>query len=271
MTLRIGWYTTARGLGSRGMFEAVRDAIATGSLDALFAYVFVNREPAEDALTDGFFNLVREAEVPLLTLSSVAFRRAMHGERSSPDGPLPPWREAFDAEVSALVEPYHADISVLAGYMLIFTAPFVEAHPVLNLHPALPDGPTGTWTAVIRTLIREGARESGAMVHLAIAEVDAGPVAAFSRYAIRGPGWDALWEALGDADGLDDREIESSALFARIRQVQVAYEAPTLVAALQAFADGRLHVNGTRIVDLEGDDAPPLDLTADVEARIHER
>ena len=78
----------------------------------------------------------------------------------------------------------------------------------------------------------------------------------------------ALWDALGDPTALDDAAIESSALFAKIRQTQVAYEAPLLVAALQGFADGRLHVDRTRIVDLEGDDAPPLDLTADVEARM---
>ncbi len=268
MTLSIGWYTTARGLGSRGMFEAVRRAIDERTLDARFAYVFVNRAEGEDTLTDGFFNLVRGADVPLLTLSSVGYRRAHGGERSQSDAPLPPWREAFDREVADLVDERPADIGVLAGYMLIFTAPFVETHPVLNLHPALPGGPTGTWNEVIRKLIRGNASHSGVMVHLAIAAVDMGPVAAFARYAIRGGDWDALWDALGDPTALDDAAIESSVLFAKIRQTQVAYEAPLLVAALQGFADGRLHVDRTRIVDLEGDDAPPLDLTADVEARM---
>ena len=280
MTLRIGWYTTGRGAGSRAMFDAVRAAIADGSLDACFAYVFANREPGEDATTDGFFDLVRAEGIPLLTLSSVGYRRAHAGARSQPDAPLPPWREAFDAEVAALVDPHAADVSVLAGYMLIFTAPFVATHPVLNLHPALPGGPAGTWDAVIRALIRGGASESGAMVHLAVAEVDAGPVAAFARYPIRVAGSDALWDALRDAlrdalpdavgepTDLDDRDLEASALFARIRAAQLAYEAPLLVATLQAFADGRLHVEGTRIVDSAGRDAPPLVLTGEVEAQL---
>lgn len=267
MTLGVGWYTTARGAGSRGMFLAVRSAIDTGTLDARFAHVFCNRDPGEDIATDEFFDLVRDTGAPLVTLSSVRFRRGHGGERSRPHEPLPEWREAFDAEVARLVDPHAAQVGVLAGYMLIFTPPFVSKHPILNLHPALPAGPAGTWREVIRHLIRTGAAETGAMIHLAIPEVDAGPVAAFCRYAIRGGEYDALWDALGDPSGLDDAAVEASALFARIRAAQMAHEAPLLVSALQAFADERMRALPGRIVDARGEDAPPLDLTADVEVR----
>ncbi|MCB9492212.1 MAG: phosphoglycerate transporter, partial [Dehalococcoidia bacterium] len=53
MTLRIGWYTT-RGRSSRAMFEAVLDAIRAGTLDAEIAYVFSNRDPGDDPVTDAF-------------------------------------------------------------------------------------------------------------------------------------------------------------------------------------------------------------------------
>ena len=271
MTLGVGWYTTARGPGSRGMFLAVRNAIATGTLDARFAHVFCNREPGEDLTTDQFLGLVHETGVPLVTLSSVRFRRDHGGERSRPGEPLPGWREAYDREVARLVDPHRAAVGVLAGYMLIFTPPFVATHPILNLHPALPHGPAGTWREVIRHLIRTGADESGAMIHLAIPEVDAGPVAAFCRYAIRGGAFDALWASLwrdlGDPARLGDAAVEASPLFAAIREAQMAYEAPLLVSALQAFADGRMHALPGRIVDASGHDAPPLDLTRDVEVR----
>ena len=105
------------------------------------------------------------------------------------------------------------------------------------------------------------------MIHLAVPQVDAGPVAAFCRYPIRGGAWDALWSALDDPRRLDDAALDGSALGARIREAQMAYEAPLLVSALQAFADGRMRVVSGRIVDAQGRDAPPLDLTADVEAR----
>ena len=267
MTLGVGWYTTARGAGSRGMFLAAKNAIDTGTLDARFAHVFCNREPNEDQAADAFFDLVNDTGAPLVTLSSVRFRRKHGGARSRPDAPLPEWREAYDAEIARLVDPHAAQVGVLAGYMLIFTPPFVSKHPILNLHPALPAGPAGTWREVIRHLIRAQSEESGAMIHLAIPEVDAGPVAAFTRYRIRGEGFDALWSELGDASALDDATVEASAIFARIRGVQMAYEAPLLVSALQAFADGRMRALPGRILDSTGLDAPPLDLTTDVEAR----
>lgn len=247
MTLRVGWYTTARGAGSRGMFEAVRDAIRAGTLDARFAFVFCNREPGEDATTDAFFEIVRAEGIPLVTLSSVRFRKEHGGSRSRPGEPLPEWREAYDVEVARLVDVHGADIGVLAGYMLIFTAPFVRTHRLLNLHPALPGGPTGTWREVIRELIRKGERESGVMAHLAIPEVDMGPVAAFCRYPI---------EAGPTARGVSDAELEASPLFVEIRAAGLRREAAFLVAALQAEAEGRRGQDG------------PLDLTEEVEARL---
>jgi phosphoribosylglycinamide formyltransferase-1 len=266
--LRIGWFTTARGSGSRGMFEAVRRAIAGGSLDARFAFVFSNRAPGEDETTDGFFDVVRSQGIPLVTLSSVGYRRSLSGERSRPGAPLPGWREPYDEEVERLLGPYPFDIGVLAGYMLIFTAPFVQRHPLLNLHPALPTGPVGTWREVIRELIRGRAPESGVMVHLAIPEVDAGPVAAYCRYPITGPGLDPLWTELdGHVDEMDDATIEATPLFHRIRELQMAVEAPFLVAALAAFADGRVRAEPGRLLTPSGDPAEPLDLTAEVEAR----
>lgn len=249
MTLRVGWYTTGRGAGSRGMFEAVRDAVDGGRLDAEFAFVFCNREPGEDPATDAFFDIVRSAGVRLVTLSSVRFRRDHGGARSRPGEPLPEWREAYDLEVARRVAPHQAEIGVLAGYMLIFTAPFVRTHRLLNLHPALPGGPTGTWREVIRALIRSGATESGVMAHLAIPEVDMGPVASFCRYPIQAGAGAAL---------RSEAEIEGSPEFAAIREAGLRRESAFLVAALQAEAEGR-----------RGTDEP-VDLTAEVEARIRE-
>lgn len=268
MTLRIGWFTTARGAGSRGMYETVRGAIDDGSLDAEIAYVFCNREPGESEDTDAFLDAVRARGDEVRTLSSVHFRRSVGGERSRAGEPLPAWRFDFDARVAALLEDRPIDIGVLAGYMLIFTAPFVETHPCLNLHPALPTGPIGTWREVIRELIRTGADESGVMVHLAIPEVDEGPVAAYCRYSIRGEGFDELWRDLGDPSGLDDETLEASALFAQIRATGVAYEQPFLVAALGAFADGRVRAEGARLLDAAGRPVDAVDVTSEVERRL---
>ena len=99
MTLRIGWFTTARGPGSRGMFEHVERAVREGDLDAEFAFVFSNRERGESEATDSFFDLVEGAGILLVTCSSVTFRRSIGGERSRPGEPLPAWRLAYDRRV----------------------------------------------------------------------------------------------------------------------------------------------------------------------------
>ncbi|MCA9847590.1 MAG: phosphoglycerate transporter [Dehalococcoidia bacterium] len=248
MTLRIGWYTT-RGRSSRAMFEAVLDAIRAGTLDAEIAYVFSNRDPGDDPITDAFFDLVRAEGIPLLALGSVAYRKTHGGERSKPGEPLPPWREAYDREVARLVDQHPADLGVLAGYMLIFTAEFTESHPLVNLHPALPGGPVGTWTEVILELLRSGASESGVMLNVAIPEVDMGPVVAFCRYPIQTTSVDPH---------ASDEALEASPAFEAIRAEQVRHESPFLVAALQAFATGRASLGAS----------DPLDLTEDVRARL---
>jgi len=268
VTLRIGWFTTARGAGSRGMFEAALAAIEAGALDAEIAVVFCNREPGEDPVTDGFLDRARSAGIPVVALSSVRSRRERGGERSSPGAPLPPWREAYDVEVARRLAAHPFDVGVLAGYMLILTASFVRHHALLNLHPALPGGPIGTWREVMRELIRTRAPESGVMVHLAIAEVDAGPVVAYCRYPIVGPAFDPLWSELdGHIDEMDDAAIEATPLFLRIRDAGLAVEAPFLVAALAAFAEGRVRAERGALHTPADAPEPPLDLTVDVAAR----
>ena len=272
MTLRIGWFTTARGPGSRGMFEHVERAVRGGDLDAEFAFVFSNRERGESEATDSFFDLVEGAGIPLLTCSSVAFRRSIGGARSQPGEPLPAWRMAYDRRVARAIAEHPFDLGVLAGYMLIVERELVEGHTLLNLHPALPDGPAGVWQAVIRQLIREGAEESGVMVHLAIPEVDEGPAVAYCRYPLRDAELEALREALpAPPVDLDDDAIDASPLFAAIRARGVEREAPLLAAAIAEFASGALRVQGARVVDAEGRTAAPADVTARVEAQLASR
>ena len=269
MTLRFGWFTTARGPGSRAMYEAVADAVAGGELDAEFAFVFCNRDPGEDEVTDGFFELVRSNGHPLVTRSSVDYRRAVGGQRSRPGDPLPAWRVGYDRLIEDALAPHPFEVGVLAGYMLILTGDFVSRHPVLNLHPALPGGPTGTWREVIRTLIRRRATENGVMLHLAIEEVDAGPVARFCRYPLRSLALDPLWAELqGTIEELDDDALERHPLFTAIRESGVAYEAPLLVATLAEFASGHLRAAGGQLLGPDGQPAEPADLTERVRARL---
>lgn len=269
MTVRLGWFTTARGPGSRGMYEAVTQAIADGELDAEFTSVFCNREPGEDETTDGFFELVRSNGHPLVTRSSVGYRRSVDGERSRPGERLPAWRVDFDALVAEDLASSQFDVGMLAGYMLIFTAAFVEQHPILNLHPALPGGPIGTWQQVIRELITGHAEESGVMLHLAIPEVDKGPVVAYCRYPLHSDAFDSLWEALpSDVVALDRDAFEALPLFTAIREQGMRYESPLVVAALAEFGAGHLSIEGDTVVGADGEPRSAVDLTEAVQARL---
>jgi phosphoribosylglycinamide formyltransferase-1 len=253
------------------MFEHVHGAIAAGELDAEFAFVFSNRDRGEAAATDAFFDLVEAAGIPLLTRSSVAYRRAVGGERSRPGEPLPAWRVAYDrlvGDAACARTLAHGRRGGVRGRARA-ERELVARHTLLNLHPALPDGPAGMWQEVIRRLIREGARESGVMVHLAIPEVDAGPPVAYCRYPLRDAELEALRDALPAPPGdLDDAALEGTPLFAAIRARGVAREAPLLAATLAEFAAGKLRVEGDRVVDAEGRPAAPADVTKHVEAQL---
>lgn len=249
VTLRIGWLTTGRGAGSRALYRAAQEAIGSGELDAEIAVLFCNRDPGEAPATDELLTEARGDGVMVVTRSSVAFRRERSGKRSQPGAPLPAWRADYDRVVRAALAAHPFDIGVLAGYMLILGPEFVEQHALLNFHPALPTGPAGTWREVIRALIRGREPESGVMVHLAIAAVDAGPVASFCRYTLRDGELEPLWrEVEPRIDGASDGELERSALFGAIRERGQMHEGPLLVATLRAFADGSLRLSGDHAI-----------------------
>lgn len=250
--LELGWFSTGRGEGSRGLLQAAVDAIQRGYLQARIRFVFCNREPGEHAGSDQFMALVRSYGIPLLTLSSRRFRR----ERGAPS--IDAVRQDYDRAVLRLIEPYNPQLVVLAGYMLIVGPELCHRYPMLNLHPALPDGPQGTWQEVIWALIAQRAGESGAMVHLATEEVDRGPAITYVRFPIQGGRFAPLWEQVA---GLTVEEVqrrwgEELPLFQAIRQEGVRRERPLLVETLRAFAEGQIVLVEGRPVRADGQPLP---------------
>lgn len=253
MTLRLAWFASARGTSSRLLLGEALRAIAEGRLDAEIVCVFCNRERGRSANTDAFLDDVAAAGLPLIASSSREWRRQVGGELSDPRSVLAPWRRDYDADALARIQRYRPDAAILAGYMLVTTEVLCEALPMLNLHPALPDGPIGVWQDVIHELIAAGAGESGMMLQRITTELDRGDVASFCRYAIRGGEFDALWAAeRGERD-------EGAALFRAIRAAGVARESIFVVESLRAIADGRIEL---------GELGDALDLTGAVEAAL---
>jgi folate-dependent phosphoribosylglycinamide formyltransferase PurN len=272
MTLKIGWFSTGRGPGSRKLLSAANAEIASGRLDARIAAVFCNREPGEDENTDLFLDQVRGYGLSLVTLSSREFRRRL-GEKPVRKGEvLPEWRRAYDREVMRLLEPYDFDVGVLAGYMLIFGEEFARRHDLLNLHPALPGGPTGIWQDVIWELIDARAERAGVMMHLATPELDEGPPVTYCSYAIRGPAFDDAWRAVEgrSIEGIRSEEGEANELFAEIRRHGVVREIPLVIETLRAFAEQSMRVEAKRVVDAAGKPVAPFDLTDAIERSVTE-
>jgi phosphoribosylglycinamide formyltransferase-1 len=87
-----------------------------------------------------------------------------------------PDRAAFDGALRAAVDAYAPDLVVLAGFMRILTAPFVEhyAGRLLNIHPSLLPSFTGLGTH--SQALNAGVKVHGATVHFVTAELDHGPI-----------------------------------------------------------------------------------------------
>ena len=262
--LKLGWFSTGRGEGSLGLLRTVQDAIGSGELQAQIEFVFSNREPGEAEGSDNFFRQVRDYGIPLVTLSSQRFRREQGG------GPFSRHRVQFDREIMRLLEPYRPDVCVLAGYMLITGAELCNRYTMLNLHPALPGGPVGTWQDVIWKLIAEGAREAGSYVHLATEDLDRGPVLTYCSFPIRGGQYEGLWRQIEgrDVEEIRASEGEEQPLFRLIREEGVRRERPLVLETLKAFAEGRVRVVDGQVVDGAGNGIDGLCLNDAIETAI---
>ncbi len=267
--LRIGWFATGRGEGSRGLLRFIADAIGNGNLDARIEFVFSNREPGEAEGSDAFFDLARSYGLPLVTLSSERYRREHGG------GPMARHREGFDREVMRRLQSYQPDVCALAGYMLICSGEMCRRYPLLNLHGALPDGPTGTWQSVIWQLIGSGATHTGAMIHIATEDVDRGPVLSHCVMPIVGGAFDMERKALAGRSVEQARadDGEENGLFRLIRAEGYRREPYLLLETLRAVADGRLAALPGEALDGLGrplrDTLPKgLELTAEIEEAI---
>lgn len=87
-----------------------------------------------------------------------------------------PSREAFDAALAETVDRYQPDLVVLAGFMRILTADFVNRYAgrLVNIHPSLLPAFPGVNTHA--RALQEGVKIHGCTVHLVTADLDHGPI-----------------------------------------------------------------------------------------------
>ncbi len=149
---------------------------------------------------------------------------ADHPDRAS-------WEDALTRAVAA----HEPDVVVLAGFMRILSGAFVARWPVLNVHPSLL--PAFPGAHAVADALAHGVRLSGATVHFAAEEVDAGPIVAQQAVPVT-------------------PEDTVEALHARIQAVEHAL----LPRVVRWQLAGRLRVVGRHVhVDPDPSDPDPSD------------
>lgn len=241
MAIRLGWFSTGRDQAAIDLWQVINAAIADRTIDAEMVFCFSNRVAGESIASDAFLAAVLATDTPLVTLSSDAFQPAAraHG-RTDPDARRD-WRLAYDRAVMDSLRDYQVDLIVLAGYMLIVGPEMCVRHTMINLHPALPGGPTGTWQQVNREVIASGVERTGAMMHLVTPALDRGPALSYFSFPVSGD-------------------------FDAIRAAGAARELPLILLTIKEFADGRLKVEGGRVFAAGRELTAGYDLTDKVEA-----
>jgi folate-dependent phosphoribosylglycinamide formyltransferase PurN len=253
------------------MLQATQEAIKSGELDAEIEFVFCARERGETEPTDRYLDMVEDYGIPLVSFSYQKYR-AMRG-MPSPDlsEPLPQWRIDYDTEVLKRLEKFSPDLVLLAGLMIVASPLMCEKYKIINLHPAAPGGPAGTWQQVIWKLIESRAETQGIKMHVAIPELDMGPTATYCTFPIRGKAFDSLWE---EVKGKTVEEIKAAegvenAIFKAIRAHGAAREMPLVIATLRVFSEGKIKITKDRqVVDADGRVIKGYDLTREIDEAV---
>ena len=266
--LNIGWFSTGRDEAARQLFQAVQESIAKGDIAGKISFVFSNREPGESVESDSFLELVHSYDIPLICFSPKKFKCVTANEARKSNNVIASeakqsqesWRLKYDREVNKRIERFTPDLCVLAGYMLIIGEELCRKYNMINLHPAPPGGPVGSWQEVIWELIQDKAEKAGAMIHLATPELDRGPVISYCLFPIKGKPFDPYWHS-GDKD----------TLFKLIRRHELAREFPLIISTIKALSQGQISIQDGKVIDAHGRSIDGYDLSDKIDKAVNEK
>ena len=267
---QLGWFSTGRDEAARDLLKAVNSSIKLGEIKAEIAFVFCNREPGESEESDLFLKLVEDYHIPLICFSYQRFKANKGAAITNQAGSLPLWRLDYDREVMNRLQGFHPDLCVLAGYMLVIDQEMCQRYNMINLHPAAPGGPTGTWQEVIWQLIDSKAQETGVMMHLVTPELDKGPPVTYCTFPIRGKPFDRYWaEIKGHSlEQIRESQGENNPLFKLIRKHGLAREFPLIISTLKAFSQGKVKIRAGKVVDAERKPINGYNLTDEINEQV---
>jgi phosphoribosylglycinamide formyltransferase-1 len=264
----MGWFSTGRDEAARELLQMVYENISSGVIPGRIGYVFCSRRPGETLESDRFIELAKTLDIKVIFVSSSAFDP--HLRLASPEI----WRAKYHEEVMNRVQQYKVEVIVLAGYMLIVSPEMCRRYTMINLHPAKPGGPKGTWQEVIWQLIENRASETGVMIHLVTEALDEGPPITYCRFPIRGRSFAPLWDDLENKLAKESmahiiqEEGEENPLFMEIRRQGVRREIPLIIFTLKALAEGRLRVAEGKVINEEGEEIGSLSVNDEIEGYL---
>lgn len=152
-------------------------------------------------------------------------------------------RPAYDAQTRDVLAPYSPDVVLLSGYLLLLTAPMLDAFEgrIFNAHHAdllartSAGGPRYPGLRAVRDAILAGERETRATVHVVTPRLDDGPIIARSDpFPVPEI---ARWAIASGA-----RDVLRSAIWAHQEWMLRSAFGPLFEHTLDLVADGRLSV-----------------------------
>ncbi|MFC1958644.1 phosphoribosylglycinamide formyltransferase [Chloroflexota bacterium] len=270
---QFGWFSTGRDNAARDLLTAAMDSIKQGEIEGEIAFVFCSREPGEAEKSDLFIKLVEDYRIPLVCFSYQKFKGRQSTPATNQAGTLAAWRLDYDREVMNRLQDFNPGLCVLAGYMLIVSKEMCQRYDMINLHPAVPGGPTGTWQKVIWQLIDSKAQHTGVMMHLVTPELDKGPSVAYCAFSIKGNPFDRYWDEIKgqSAEQVKKSQGENNNLFKLIRQHGLGRESPLIISTLKAFSQGKIRINKEKqVVDADGKPINGYNLTNEIDEQVKE-
>ena len=253
MKRKIGWFTTGRDAEAINLLETIFNGTREGAIEGQISYILMNREEGEGRFSDRIMDMARNWGIPLISLSSARFKAGLREKGRDSEEAMTEWRHLYHQEVLKRLRGLEADFSVLAGYMLIVSPAMCDELNLINLHPAPPDGPAGTWQEVIWKLIASKAHESGVMIHKVTPELDQGPPVTYCLYHIRGGQLTGFWDGMEEKlrrtslQEIKAQEGEANPLFRMIRREGVKREIPLLFETIRWLSSGRILIKENRI------------------------
>lgn len=143
--------------GNGSNLQVLIEAMQAGALPIEIVGIISNRDDAY-AITRA-----QQANIPVTVLSHTASGKRMG-------------IKTFETHASAQLIDWQPDLIVLAGFMRVLSAGFIDnaPAPMINLHPALLPAYKGLDTH--QRAIQAGERYHGCSIHVVTAELDAGQV-----------------------------------------------------------------------------------------------